>query len=319
MLRPGSPDGDRVTPSSRDQSGRGPCDGAPDFGETQEVLLLRPSVQSATTRRVDGRELVVVTARAPGRRVRRCWLLATAPRAGGRLIAGGMLKRVSDPLPAGGRAAGTPLSGDAFCAWLSATLQRTRAAGMQVEPEISRAVGWLLGESSTELGLAPLPEGGDPALRIDPLSDRARLFDLMDVLLDEFERRGPRGEQRAGALWRAGDLVCGAMIEFKGLHADGRVGRWTRADVREFMLTWLPQAVVIDDETLIEDIPHCACAFLRFLVARGSLDGDAPAVLESAVRATAPAMAERMRCVARTGMAGRVLSELHSRRTDDAM
>lgn len=263
-------------------------------------------MQVGSLLRIDRRELILVT--LPGADAR-CWFVTLRPASGGRLLAGGvidesverLLEAHSDVRPeAVGLAPG----------WLAGRLTRalasTSAAGMAVTAGTAAALALVLPGLARGGGLGDtplLPATGDDELSVPALDDGSRLFTLMDELLDEFERA--TAADRLSTAWRSGDLVGGAMIEFKGRFADGRVARWTVADLREFMLRWLPSTVVCDAD-VIADVPDCVCAFLRFLSQRGSLRGDDLDDLEAAVRTAAGALPAHLARAARTGVAADV-------------
>ena len=71
------------------------------------------------------------------------------------------------------------------------------------------------------------------------------------------------------------------MLQWKGGYDDGRLGRWTQADLAEYMLDYFPRKVSVDEETLTA-VPECVRAFLGFLDARGSLSGEPLEQLEHA-------------------------------------
>lgn len=255
--------------------------------------------------RIDRRELILVTLpHADARLNARCWFVTLRPASGGRLLAGGtvdesieqLLEAHSDVRPQA--EPGTP-------GWLAARLTRaaasTSAAGMAVSASVPAALALVLpGSAAAALdGIPLLTVTGDDALYVPALDDGRRLFALMDELLAELE--GVTAADVASSAWRSGDLVGGAMIEFKGRFADGRVGRWTAADLREFMLRWLPNTLECDAD-VIGDVPDCVCAFLRFLSQRGSLCGDELADLEAVVHATAVELPAHFAGAARTGL-----------------
>ena len=109
----------------------------------------------------------------------------------------------------------------------------------------------------------------------------ATFYSCIDELLDEMEDFVGEHCGRDSVAWRSGDFAAGALLEFKGRHADGRVGHWTVADVRAFLLGWFPRTVLVDEE-LQRDVPDCAAVFFRFMAARGSLTGDPLDELEAA-------------------------------------
>lgn len=160
--------------------------------------------------------------------------------------------------------------------------------------------------------LALLPDVRRGELVVPALDDGTRLFALMDELLNDFECATP--EDAGDSAWRSGDFVVGAMIEFKGRFSDGRLGRWTVCELREFMLTWFPNVVQTDDD-VVADVPGCACAFLRFLARRDSLAGDALADLEATAHAADAELLELCDQAVRTGVADQVARHVFERGT----
>jgi hypothetical protein len=147
-------------------------------------------------------------------------------------------------------------------------------------PVVSRA---LTGDP-TGLPRPPLAapwEDDDPELIVDAAEDEQRFHRLMDQLLEEFEQHARENYPSDGVVWENGDFVASTMLQWKGGYDDGRLGRWTQADVAEYMLDYFPRKVSAADETLAA-VPECVGAFLGFLAARGSLSGDPLEQLEEA-------------------------------------
>jgi hypothetical protein len=103
----------------------------------------------------------------------------------------------------------------------------------------------------------------------------------MDELLDEMEDYVRQRYGCRSASWRSGDFVAGALMEFRGRHGDGRIGHWTVADVRQFLLDWFPRTVYVEQD-LQRDVTDCAAVFFRFMAARRCLTGDSLSELEAA-------------------------------------
>jgi hypothetical protein len=128
--------------------------------------------------------------------------------------------------------------------------------------------------------LAPW-EHDDPDLIVDAAVDEEGFHRLMDQLLDEFEQHARATYPPEEVVWENGDFVASTMLQWKGGYHDGRLGRWTQADVAEYMLDYFPRKVSADDETLAA-VPECVRAFLGFLAVRGSLSGEPLEQLEDA-------------------------------------
>ncbi len=276
------------------------------------AISRRPVERTAALRRLDARELLLVTvAGAGGSSDQRCWFVLLRPASGGRLIAGGLVdEAVERLLAARPDAQATAL--EPFCDELAERLvvavERTRAAGMAIAPELRDVLALAL-PSGMQSAAEPAPDLGGDDLRVHALDDGAKLSSLMTELLAEFDSATP--EDPGDSVWRSGDLVGGAMIEFKGRYADGRLACWTVADVREFMLTWLP-GMVQTDAAVVADVPDCVCAFLHFMSERGSLVGDPLAELESVARSVAAELPQRFAQVQRSGLAADVARHLRS-------
>ena len=120
--------------------------------------------------------------------------------------------------------------------------------------------------------LAPW-EQDDEELIVDAAEDEEGFHRVMETLLDELEGHAKATFPPAGVVWRHGDFVASSMLEWKGGYDDGRLGRWTQGDLREYLLDYFPRKVSVDEETL-DAVPECVCAFLGFLDARGSLSGE---------------------------------------------
>ena len=124
-------------------------------------------------------------------------------------------------------------------------------------------------------------EQDDPELIVDAAADEERFHQLMDQLLGEFEQHARASYPPDGVVWENGDFVASTMLQWKGGYDDGRLGRWTQADLAEYLLDYFPRKVSADEETLAA-VPECVRAFLIFLAVRGSLSGEPLEQLEEA-------------------------------------
>jgi len=79
---------------------------------------------------------------------------------------------------------------------------------------------------------------------------------------------------------RSGVTIVRSMLEWKAIHRDGRLDRWTRRDIRDYLLRYLPTANA--SRVTLLDGPTCAKDLVYFLADRGSLVGDDVAVLTQA-------------------------------------
>jgi hypothetical protein len=79
---------------------------------------------------------------------------------------------------------------------------------------------------------------------------------------------------------RSGVAIVRSMLEWKATRADPRLEHWTRHDIRDYLLQYLPSANV--SRILFADAPTCAKDLVYFLEDRGTLVGDDVVVLTKA-------------------------------------
>ncbi len=72
---------------------------------------------------------------------------------------------------------------------------------------------------------------------------------------------------------RSGTFVFCSMLEWKAIYADGRLGHWTRDDIRQYLLDHCPRKLSAD-RRLLGDTPTCVRDFVYFMSDRGTLAGD---------------------------------------------
>jgi hypothetical protein len=223
--------------------------------------------------------------------------------AGAEIVAAGELRApAGDEVVARALAAGPqdtppqPVTPDAALDRLLAAAAATAAAGRAVDPALGAAlivVAHRSGRPRPALELDLAADGPPPlVLGIRP-GDEDAMYSAMDDLLDDFT---PFVRSRFGAdsaQWRVGDLVGGAMIEYRG-RADGRLTHWTVPDLRAFLLEWFPRKVLAD-RAILRDVPAAMLAFLEFLADRGLLEGDPPEALALAAAELAEPFLELVR------------------------
>ena len=76
---------------------------------------------------------------------------------------------------------------------------------------------------------------------------------------------------------RSGVPIVRSMLQWKATEGDGRLEHWTRRDIRQYLLGYLPTANL--GRALIADAPTCAKDLVYFLADRGVLAGDDMSVL----------------------------------------
>lgn len=79
---------------------------------------------------------------------------------------------------------------------------------------------------------------------------------------------------------RSGVAIVRSMLEWRAIRSDGRLEHWTRRDIRDYLLHYLPTASV--RRVVLCDAPTCAKDLVYFLADRGSLVGDDVSALTQA-------------------------------------
>ena len=121
--------------------------------------------------------------------------------------------------------------------------------------------------TSFAVGLNDEPWGGEPTV--------ARLVEEYAEYVRE-----EHAICRGCPVVRSGVTIVRSMLEWKAIHRDGRLDRWTRRDIRDYLLHYLPTANV--SRVMLPDGPTCAKDLVYFLADRGSVVGDDVAVLTEA-------------------------------------
>ncbi|HWH09489.1 MAG TPA: hypothetical protein VG165_00025 [Solirubrobacteraceae bacterium] len=141
-----------------------------------------------------------------------------------------------------------------------------------VLPIISRALTGDPGGLARPETIPPWEEDDDD-LVVDRAEDEDGYREITGRLLEELADWAKATYPKDGPVGRNGNFVGSTMLDWKSDHGDGRLGRWTRADLAEFLLDWFPRKVTPDGETL-GDVIDCVIAFLTFLDERESLSGE---------------------------------------------
>lgn len=96
---------------------------------------------------------------------------------------------------------------------------------------------------------------------------------LLDELVRDYGRYVLDEHGPDSAVWRHGEFVSCALLDWKRDYHDGHPTRWTLAHVEEFMLDFAPRKMTMDDEA-IQTVADCLAAFMGFLDRAGKLEGD---------------------------------------------
>jgi hypothetical protein len=181
---------------------------------------------------------------------------------------------------------------------------RARTIGVR---ELRRDLSGYSGASSRARASPSPPawEADDPELIVDPEHDEDGHRLLIDELRGEFADWAELTCPADGPVARSGELVGSTMLDWKAT-SDGQLGRWTRIDLAEFLLDWLPREVALD-EAMQPDVVDCVIAFLRFLDDRDSLSASRSA--RSRTRATSCAASSSTRPTTRCRGPGEIADE----------
>jgi len=110
-------------------------------------------------------------------------------------------------------------------------------------------------------------------LDVDPENDEAGFELLLDQIVQDFGEHVSSWHGTESAIWEHGEFASCALLEWKGLHADGRLGHWTVEDLRAFLLAYVPRKLTLEPES-VSALPACLAELMRFLDASGALHGD---------------------------------------------
>src|ERR687897_1641442 len=147
-------------------------------------------------------------------------------------------------------------------------------------------------------------------MEIDPADERA---------FGKLSRRLQDGFQRwAAARGLAVDpFVVGLVLDYKGRYADGHLGCWIPADLRDMLCEWFPPKATMDDETIEQTVPTVA-AFIDYLASSGLLTdvSAAPDELKAALEKLAPTFRAYMADPARFGPAKSIATAMMAQGVD---
>ena len=253
------------------------------------------TIREATRIVVDDAELfVVIIGRPRTRRLQVAMLGIELEETGGALVE----CVLTPPVPAAearsilaealaGDGAPESIGIEALAARVASAAQRARDLGVALGPEAALALPILARALTGDPAGLPRPESippwedDDPELMVDAEEDESGFHAVIDRLLTELEEWAQASCPPDGPALRSGHLIASTMLEWKGGYGDGRLGRWTAADLAEFLLDYFPRKVSVDEEA-VADVVDCVVAFLRFLDQRESLSGEPLDVLEEA-------------------------------------
>jgi len=120
-------------------------------------------------------------------------------------------------------------------------------------------------------------------IEVDYANDTDRCLNVIASLMNEYEEyvNVQHAICRGCPVDRSGPFIVYSMLEWKAIYGDGRLGHWTRGDIREYLLDHFPRKVSADRQ-LRRDTPTCTRDFVYFMSDRGTLSGDELDVLADA-------------------------------------
>ena len=202
---------------------------------------------------------------------------------------------------------------------LLAAAERTRELDIEVDFELACCLPLLsLAVAGDAQAIGPVRvEDPDPGgLYVHP-EDHEEFERLSGEILADFEREVVARSPEGSALRADGEFIAGSMLSWKWEYGDGRLSRWTAADVEEFLLDYAPRKISPQDDELDHPIV-CAIAFLDFLADAGVLEGDTPETLARIAASLRTDVAEALRDRGRWGPAKALMSQAEAEGVDFA-
>jgi hypothetical protein len=202
---------------------------------------------------------------------------------------------------------------------LLAAAERTRELDIEVDFELASCLPLLsLAVAGDAQAIGPVRvEDPDPGgLYVHP-EDHEEFERLSGEILADFEREVVARSPEGSALRADGEFIAGSMLSWKWRYGDGRLSRWTAADVEEFLLDYAPRKISLQDDELDHPIV-CAIAFLDFLADAGVLEGDTPETLARIAASLRTDVAEAFRDRGRWGPAKALMSQAEEEGVDFA-
>ncbi len=132
---------------------------------------------------------------------------------------------------------------------------------------------------------------------------------VLDELVRDYGRYVQDEHGLDSAVWRHGEFISCALLDWKRDYHDGHPTRWTVAHVEEFMLDCAPRKMTMDEEA-IETLPDCLSAFMGFLDRAGKLEGDRVDALTEACERLRRGSAAACRDPSRWGMSKSIAMQM---------
>lgn len=141
-------------------------------------------------------------------------------------------------------------------------------------PILARAISGEAAASGHVTTYSELEDEEDEEFDVEPFPEEDPVEEaLLDELVRDYGRYVCNEHGLDSAVWRHGEFVSCALLDWKRDYHDGHPTRWTVAHVEEFMLDFAPCRMTMDDEA-IQTMTDCLAAFMGFLDRAGKLEGD---------------------------------------------
>lgn len=140
---------------------------------------------------------------------------------------------------------------------------------------------------------------------------------MLDELVRDYGRYVYATYGGGSAVWRHGEFISCALLDWKRDYRDGASTHWTKADIEEFMLDFAPRKMTMGDEA-IRTMPECLAAFMDFLDRDRAVEGDTADALRQTCERLARKSAEACHDPLRWGMAKSFAMQMMSDGLDPA-
>ena len=202
---------------------------------------------------------------------------------------------------------------------LLAAAERTRELDLELDYELATCLPLLslaVAGDAQAIGSVRAAEPDPGGLYIHP-EDHEEFERLSGEILADFDQEVVARSPKESPLRPSGEYIAGSMLTWKWSYGDGRLVRWTAAEVEEFLLDYAPRKVSLQGDELDHPIV-CAIVFLDFLADVGVLEGDTPETLARVALSLREDVAEALRDRSRWGLAKAVMTQAEAEGVDFA-
>jgi hypothetical protein len=195
--------------------------------------------------------------------------------------------------------------------------ERTRELDVEVDFELVCCLPLLSLAVTGDAGAIGPVRAADPdpgGLYVAP-EDHEEFERLSGEILDDFDKEVIARSPEGGALRLSGEFIAGSMLTWKWSYGDGRLARWTAAELEEFLLDYTPRKISLQDDEVDHPVV-CAIALLDFLDDAGVLEGDTPETLARVAASLRDDVAEALGDRSRWGPAKSLMTQAVSEGVD---